>query len=72
MTPEMWALELEDQLSKFARRVSYLHKRNLAFVELLRSIKNNGGCSDFHWQAIEVVLHREDSGRAIRVDQRGK
>ncbi len=72
VSPEQWALELEDQVRRFARRVSYLWRRNRALVELLRSIKDNGGCGDIHWRAIEVVLHREDSGRAVRVEQKAK
>jgi hypothetical protein len=68
-TPEMWALELEDQLARFARRVSRLWRRNRALVKLLQSIKTNGGCNDDHWRVIETILHVEGSGRATRVDQ---
>jgi hypothetical protein len=67
----MWALELEDQLANFAKRVAVLNRRNTALIKLLRSIKRNGGCGEAHWRVIEKILHREDSGRAIRIDQRG-
>ena len=66
----MWALELEDQVARFAKRVAVLNRRNTALLKLLRSIKQNGGCTEAHWRAIGRILHIEDSGRAVRVDQR--
>ena len=54
-------------MRRFAKRVEQLWKQRAGLIGLLRSIKENGGCSDQHWASINKILDLEDSGRAIRL-----
>lgn len=60
-------VELEVQVRRFAKRVEQLWRHRAGLIALLRSIKENGGCSDRHWRSIAKILDVEDSSRAIRV-----
>jgi len=62
-------LDLESQVRRFAVRVNQLFRQRAGLVALLRSIKDNGGCTERHWRSIDRILASgkwtdpEDSGK---------